>query len=78
MHTHALHCGLSAVAAFTLLALLSVGAAGAMPPGPDAPTPRLSSATGAEPVFDDGTWTIETMLAERHAQLTPTWWESLF
>ncbi|GAA1975380.1 hypothetical protein GCM10009798_40810 [Nocardioides panacihumi] len=79
MITRTLRRALTTLAALTVLALPALcGAAGATTPDPDRPTPPQVSSTGQEPVFDDGTWTIETMLAVRHAQLTPTWWEALF
>jgi hypothetical protein len=80
MITRTLRRAFTTVAALTVLALpaLCDTSAGATTPDPDGPTPPQASSTGQGPVFDDGTWTIETMLAARHAQLTPTWWESLF
>ncbi|GAA1975491.1 hypothetical protein GCM10009798_40950 [Nocardioides panacihumi] len=64
------------VAALTAFALSPLGTAhGSEPFGPTPPQPAN---TGQGPVFDEGTWTIETMLAARHDQLTATWWESLF
>jgi hypothetical protein len=65
------------ITAFTISAAPALQAAHAQEPYGPTP-PAQSTSTGAGPVFDDGTWTIETMLAARHAQLTPTWWESLF
>lgn len=79
MITRSLRRALATVATITLLTLPAVSsAATAMPPDADDPTPPQPSATEPEPVFDDGTWTIETMLAARHAQLTTIWWASLF
>ncbi|GAA1955680.1 hypothetical protein GCM10009798_13650 [Nocardioides panacihumi] len=87
MATPTFRRALATAAALTALTVLTVpavcGAAGARPPDPDGPTPPQSSpsVSGSAPqgpVWDDGTWTIETMLAARHAQLTTTWWESLF
>ena len=79
MATPTFRRALATAAALTVLTVPAVcGAAGARPPDPDGPTPPQPSSTGQGPVYDDGTWTIETMLAGRHAQLTTTWWESLF
>jgi hypothetical protein len=76
MSARTLRRALTTAAALSILALPATGIA--MTPDPDGPTPPEPSSTGQGPVYDDGTWTIETMIAERHALLTTTWWESLF
>jgi hypothetical protein len=79
MFAQALRRALTTAATLTVLTLPAVcGAAIALPPDPDGPPRPEPSSTGPGPVWDDGTWTIETMLADRHALLTTRWWESLF
>lgn len=79
MITRTLSRALTTLATVTMFALAAwCAGATASTPNPDGPTPPLASSTGQGPVFDAGSWTIETMLAARHAQLTPTWWEALF
>ena len=66
--------GFATAAALGIFALSAL-AASAEPYGPTSPEP---SPTASALVVDDGTWTIETMLADRHALSTPVWWEHLF
>jgi hypothetical protein len=79
MTTRTPHRVLAAAATLAVLTLLPVcGTAAASSPDPDGLTPPQPTSSGQGPVSDDGAWTIETMLAARHSQLTTTWWASLF